>query len=112
MSLFRMNWMDYQNHRFMFNGVYFHLNKYLKQKLGLKREIMFILNIRRDVWVSTDDILEFIYADTDPDKWGEWQLSSLRVTICAIRKILPKGVRLLNQYGRGYMLTIQENDNV
>jgi len=105
MNIFRMNWYDFKHSQFMFNGAMHSLGKH-KISTPTKAKILFVLNIHRGRWLTNGDLLDFMYGDIDPDKWGDWQLNSLRVTIIYIRKILPKNVRIINQYGYGYKLEI------
>lgn len=101
-----MNWTDYLKHRFVYGGMFYNLSLHHKRKLCLRREIMFMLNIHREGWVPIDDILSFIYDGVDLDEWGEYQLSIMRTTIWAIRKLLPCGVRILNNQNGCYMLAV------
>lgn len=106
MNTFRINWYDFKHSRFIFNDFIYNLSTF-KISTPVRSELLFILNIHRGRWVTNDDLLDFMYGDTDPDTWGDWQLSGLRVAIGSIRKILPKDVELLSQFGYGYKLVIE-----
>lgn len=111
---FRMNWYDYKNYQFVYDGIVHKIclpgrgGKVTATNHGLPRKhrILFLLNIHRGRFVSADDIIDFIYEDVDPDDWPEFQEVVLRTLICQIRKRLPKGVKIINWFGFGYKLQI------
>jgi len=106
---FRMNWYDFEHHQFMFNGQIYKLTSSHTNYSGfLKNNILFLLNIHRNRWISNDALLEFIYWNVDPDMWGDWQLEGLRATIHNLRKLLPTGIKIVNQYSMGYKLEITD----
>lgn len=102
MNMFRMNWYDFKHSQFVFNATTYALGKCAP----MRSKVLFVLNIHRGHWLTNDDFLDFMFGDVDPDIWGDWQLSSLRVAVGCIRKILPKNIKIISGYGFGYKLVI------
>lgn len=105
MNIFRMNWYDFKHSQYMLNGVIYNLSM-SKISTPMRAKILFILNIYRGRWLTNDDLLDFMYGDIDPDKWGDWQLNGLRVAVGHIRKTLPKNISIISQHNYGYKLII------
>jgi hypothetical protein len=103
-----MNYNDLNYGRFALNGTIYPLNKQAA-KVGspLRGLILFLLNIHRNRWVSTKDLLDFAYSDTPIDQWPDCQENNVNTAIYWMRKILPSEVRIGSQRSRGYRLTIE-----
>jgi len=104
--MIRMNWDDYKNDRFVYNGIYFPIILHPKGKSYIRTDIMLLLNVYRERWVHMNVIIDFLYDDIDPDLWGEYQESSVKVAMCDLRKMLPCGMRIDNDYQRRYRLGV------
>ena len=104
---FRMNWHDFKEGCFVYNREKYHLytrNPVLK--IRSRARVFFFLNIHRGYWVDKEDIINFVYGETNPDIWTDWQESSVITTIFNIRNRLPKGVRITNNFEFGYCLEV------
>ena len=114
MTNFKISWHDYKNYQFVYDGIVYQFCKsgqsYKSGKarfgLPIKHNILFLLNIHRERFVSINDIVDFVYDEQDPDDWADNQDSIIRIMILRIRKILPEGVKIICHYGFGYKLQI------
>jgi len=58
-------------------------------------------------FLLNSDLIEFTYSETPINDWPDYQLDRLAIDIMRIRRILPKGVDILNSYSFGYKLEIR-----
>jgi len=105
--MFRMNWHDFKNHQIKYKGTIYPLLDHAKISRNTRTRILFLLNIYRGVFVTCDDIIDFVYDDMDVDEWPDYQLSCIRKTILRLRVRLPAGVRITNSYSFGYKLEVK-----
>jgi len=105
---FRYNWNDCKNNQFLYDNEIIKFKEYSNEKKNVASSILFILNVNRERWVVDQDILDFIWADVNPDNWSDWQLSSFYVALHNLRKLLPEGIEIVNRYGGLYSLQIEE----
>jgi len=109
MTNFRMNWYDFENHQFVYDGKTYSLCRGSGGgNLPFRHYILFLLNIHQGRFVSADDVISYIWGDKDPDDWPDNQVAILKNFIGEIRKRLPAGVYIKNWHGCGYKLVIGE----
>lgn len=108
---FRMNWYDFLNHQIKYNGVIYQLIKRPIIGRNTRTRIMFLLNVHRGEFVSCNDIIDFVYAEMDVDKWPDGELNSIRATISKLKLLLPCGVIITNSHSFGYKLEIEGECN-
>ena len=107
-NVFRMSWNDFKHAQFMFNGVVHKLGTHKQVVYApIRAKILFVLNIHRGRWLTSGDLIDFVYGDDDPDDWGDWQLGGVKTAICSIRKILPKNIEIISQKYFGYKLIMK-----
>jgi len=101
---FEMNWFDYMNNQFKYDGRIYRLYK-SNSRIKLYTNFLFILNIRKPYFVSMEDIIDFIYHDINIDKWPDRPVTLLRTVKSRLLKNFPSQFKIINNRDHCYMLT-------
>ena len=101
----RMNWHDYLSNQFHYNGTVYPLYKVNFKDRKIRSEVFLLLNMRREGWVTREEVVTFAYDNYDVEDWPDWQMTIIPIVVMQLRNLLPKGLRIASAYKFGYMLT-------
>ena len=100
-----MSWYDFKNNQFRYGDeVYLLASKELEAK-DVRTRMLFLLNMRREVFVTLEDIVEFVWSETDMDYWPDAPFHLIRNAVVILRATLPPELKIVNAYTFGYKLT-------